>query len=182
MSKRVKLIIFLLPLIIFLAIGLFFWRGLSMNPRLLPSALLNKPVPAFQLPSLLHPQQKLSDKLFQGHVSLVNVWATWCAVCADEYPILVGIAYQNVVPIYGLDYKDNRAHALAWIKKYGNPFKAIGFDKTGSVAINWGVYGTPETFVIDKHGVIRYKQVGPITNKIWQNKLLPLVEKLKRES
>lgn len=143
--------------------------------------LIGHATPAFNLPSLKKPDVKLSNQLFIGHVSLLNVWATWCVTCAEEHPVLVDIANSHIVPIYGLDYKDNRTHALQWLQHFGNPFKKIGFDGAGDVAINWGVYGTPETFVIDKKGVIRYKQIGPMTHAIWRNKLLPLVLKLKAE-
>lgn len=171
-----------LPLLILAGIGYFLWQGLSINPRVVPSVLLNEKTPEFNLPSLLQPGDELSNKIFKGHVSLLNVWATWCVVCANEYPVMVNIAHTHEVKIYGLDYKDNRNSALAWIKKYGNAYSAIGFDETGKTAINWGVYGTPETFVIDKNGVIRYKQIGEVTHAIWVNKLLPLVEKLKSQT
>lgn len=170
-----------IPLFVLMLIGYFLWQGLSLNPRLVPSALINKPVPEFNLASLKNPNRMLSNKLFKGHVSLLNVWATWCATCADEYPALIDIAHSKVVPIYGLDYKDNRLAALKWLKNYGNAFVLNGFDESGLTAINWGVYGTPETFIIDKHGIIRYKQVGEITQQLWKDKLLPIVLKLKQE-
>lgn len=169
-----------LPLIIFLFLGYFLWRGLDIDPTVVPSALLNQKTPEFNLLSLENPHIRLSNKIFLGHVSLLNVWATWCATCADEYPVLMQIHSENSIALYGLDYKDNRQTALNWISKFGNPYQAIGFDKTGNTAINWGVYGTPETFVIDKNSIIRYKVIGPITMNIWQKKLLPLINNLER--
>lgn len=179
--NSIKIVKISIPLLLLLAIGYFLWHGLSLNPTLVPSPFIGKKTPEFNLQSLFKPQKTLSNQLFQGKVSLLNVWATWCVTCADEYPELVSIANTNIVPIYGLDYKDQRTSALAWIEKYGNPFKAVGFDPSGNVAIDWGVYGTPETFVIDKNGIIRYKQVGPITNAIWNHTILPLIRKLQAE-
>ncbi len=170
-----------LPLLLLAFIGLFLWKGLSINPRVVPSVLVNEKTPEFNLPTLVNPQLTLSNRIFKGHVSLLNVWATWCVVCADEYPVLMSIAKTHEVKLYGLDYKDNRKAALKWLNKYGDPFNAIGFDKSGDTAINWGVYGTPETFIIDKEGIIRYKQIGEITNQIWQDKLLPIVKKLQKQ-
>ncbi len=178
----IKLIKPIIPLLILISIGFFLWRGLAINPTLVPSALIDKQIPEFNLRNLISPQQTLSKQIFLGHVSLLNVWATWCTVCANEYPVLIDIKNTHLVTIYGLDYKDDRQTALRWIKKYGNPFAKIGFDPEGTTAINWGVYGTPETFVIDKKGIIRYKVIGEVSHRIWQRILLPLIEKLQRES
>lgn len=182
MKQKLKVLGFFSPLIIFIIMVLFFWRGLGLDPHAVPSALINTPTPGFNLNRLEQPGVKLNNKIFKGQVSLLNVWATWCVSCADEHPVLIDIAHSKVVPIYGLDYKDNRQDALSWLKRYGNPYRAIGFDHNGSVAINWGVYGTPETFIIDKEGKIRYKQIGPITTEVWQQKLLPIVKQLQRDS
>ncbi len=182
MKQKLKVLGFFSPLIIFIIMVWFFWSGLSLNPHLVPSALLNTPVPEFNLNRLEQPSVKLTNKIFKDHVSLLNVWATWCVSCADEHPVLIDIAHSKIVPIYGLDYKDDRHDAVAWLKRFGNPYHAIGFDRRGSVAIDWGVYGTPETFIIDKQGRIRYKQIGPITTQLWQQKLLPIVKKLQQES
>lgn len=176
--KQVKTLI---PLILFIALVIFLWKGIGKNPHILPSALLNKPIPSFRLPRV-----EVKDKWFVRHdllgkVSLVNVWATWCVVCQDEHRVLNVIASQNIVPIYGLDYKDNLSHAKKWLALHGNPYQVIGFDARGRVAINWGVYGTPETFLVDKRGIIRYKQVGAMTLKIWQQAFLPRIKKLKKE-
>ncbi|MEM1244182.1 MAG: DsbE family thiol:disulfide interchange protein [Pseudomonadota bacterium] len=168
----------LLPLGIFLLLAYFFWYGLHLNPRRLPSALINQPAPAINLPSLNDPTQIIKRKVFIGHVSLLNVWASWCETCLLEHPVLVDIANQHQVMLIGLDYKDNRQNALNWLQQRGNPYSVIAFDRTGKTAINWGVYGTPETFVIDKQGIIRYKYIGPLTHQVWQQKLLPVIKKL----
>lgn len=171
-----------IPFILFLILVIFFWRGLHIDPRELPSVLINKPAPQIDLPTLQNTKQLLTTKNLMGHVSLVNVWATWCEACAEEHPVLVDIAATKKIMIYGLDYKDQRNAALNWLHNYGNPYHAIGFDEDGMVAINWGVYGAPETFVIDKQGIIRYKFIGPITQVVWQNEILPIVEKLQKVS
>lgn len=171
-----------LPLIVFFGLTFFLWEGLAINPTFLSSTLINRPAPEFNVGSLQNPNVQLSNKIFLGHVSMLNVWASWCSTCANEYPILLQIHQQNSIPIYGLDYKDNRQAALAVLNKFGNPYKAIGFDQSGNVAIDWGVYGTPETFVIDKQGIVRYKLVGGITMNIWRGKILPLINQLEQNS
>lgn len=173
--------IFLLPFFIFAGLVVFFWRGLSINPQLVPSTFINKPVPNFDLPMLHSPQEFLNQKIFQGHISLLNVFASWCSSCAMEHPFLVDIAQKQHVLIYGLDYKDNREAALLYLKKYANPYQLVLFDGSGQAAIDWGVYGTPETFIIDSQGIIRYKQIGMLTDEIWQTKMLPLIMKLEKE-
>ena len=112
---------------------------------------------------------------FRGQISLLNVWASWCPACRDEHPILVDLARQYKIPIYGLDYKDDRIEAKKWLEAYGNPFHAIGFDKTGRVAIDWGIYGAPETFLIDKNGIVIHKHIAPLTREIWQRDFVPLI-------
>lgn len=174
---KMKLILFI-PLIIFMIVCAFLWRGLSLNPREIPSPFINKPMPKFSLSELNHPDQKFSSTELHGHVSLLNVFASWCISCRVEHPVLMDLRAQNAVLIYGLDYKDSRDTVLKWLQKSGNPYQKIGFDETGNTAINLGVYGTPETFVIDKNGIIRYKYIGPITEDVWQSELQPEVEKL----
>ncbi len=169
---------FLAPLVIFIVLAVFLWRGLSLDPRQLPSPLINKPVPTFKLITLEDAQQNFSNKNLLGHVSLVNVWATWCITCQVEHPILMDIAHASPIPIYAIDYKDDRATALKWLQSHGNPYKMVGFDGDGKVSINWGVYGTPETFVVDKKGIIRYKLIGVLTPEVWQHEILPLIDKL----
>jgi cytochrome c biogenesis protein CcmG, thiol:disulfide interchange protein DsbE len=176
MLKQRFLLLF--PLIFFVALAVILWRGLSLNPQQLPSALINKPIPAFALPQLSHPQNLFSDRQLYGHVTLLNVWATWCSNCQLEHPVLVDISQTQHIPIYGLNYKDSRTRAIQWLQHYGNPYRAIGFDHAGKVAINLGVYGTPETFIIDQHGIIRYKHIGPITQEVWENVIKPEINHL----
>lgn len=170
-----------IPLFIVLIIAFFLWTGLHVNTRVVPSALINQAVPEFNVPNLLENQHLLNNKLFLGHVSLLNVWATWCVSCANEFPFLVDIAHTDHVVIVGLDYKDNPQKARIWLTDHGNPFKEVGMDLTGQTAIDWGVYGTPETFVIDKQGIIRYKVIGEITPSIWNQTLLPLITALRKK-
>ncbi len=174
-------LVFILPILVLIALIGFFWRGLYLNPTLVTSPLIGKPVPDFSLPRLHDPQQAFNQSRLKGQVSLVNVWATWCVACREEQRTLLHFSKQNIVPIYGLDYKDDRQSALRWLTERGNPYTAIAFDATGNVAINWGVYGAPETFLIDQHGIIRYKYIGPITTEVIQRELLPRIRALRRE-
>jgi cytochrome c biogenesis protein CcmG/thiol:disulfide interchange protein DsbE len=168
---------YLIPLICFITLGIFFARGLRLNPREIPSALLNQPAPSFSLPQLVDTDKQLTNKMFLGHVSLLHVWASWCSTCAAEHPFIMDLARTYHIPMYALDYKDDRQKALHFLSQYGNPYQAIGFDKDGTVSINFGVYGTPETFLIDSQGIIRYKHVGPMTQETWNNEILPLIRK-----
>lgn len=169
-----------IPIIVFLGLGIFLLRGLSMDPRNIPSTMIDKPVPSFQLPTLSKLDGKFSNNNFKGHVSLMNVWATWCATCQQEHMVLMDISKRYPISIYGLDYKDDPVQAQAWLHEYGNPYKLIGLDTMGKVAIDWGVYGTPETFLIDADGIVRYKHVGPIDVRVWKHEFLPLIKKYKR--
>lgn len=169
---------FLVPLAIFIVLVAFLGIGLGLNPREVPSPLINKPAPAFQLPQLHRPDQTFSQQDMKGSVWLLNVWASWCVSCREEHPLLVEFARTNVVPVYGLNYKDKPDDALAWLKQFGDPYALSIVDRDGRVGIDYGVYGVPETFVIDKQGMIRYKQIGPITPEALQNKILPLVKEL----
>jgi cytochrome c biogenesis protein CcmG/thiol:disulfide interchange protein DsbE len=168
-----------MPFIVFLLIACVLWRGLKLHPGQIPSPLLNKAAPAFELMDLLT-GTKVGTQQFQGHVSLFNVWATWCYACAQEHELLVALARSNDFVLYGLDYKDDAAKAKMWLREHGNPYQSIAFDKSGDVAIDWGVYGSPETFLIDKHGIVRYKQIGPITEDVWEQELQPRIEKLRK--
>ncbi len=169
---------FLIPLAIFFVLVLFLAVGLRLNPREVPSPLIDKPAPAFTLPRLDDPQQRFSQKDMLGKVWMLNVWASWCVSCREEHPVLVGLSKRNVVPIYGLNYKDERKDALAWLGRLGDPYTVSIMDADGRIGIDYGVYGVPETYVIDKQGVIRYKQIGPVTPEILDAKILPLVKKL----
>lgn len=170
---------YLAPVFIFLVLAVLLWRGLNLDPHHVPSALIDKPVPVFSLSSL--DNGTLNQQDLQGKVTLVNVWATWCVSCREDHQRLLAIAKENIVPIYGIDYKDHWNSAKNWLDLYGNPYAKVGFDEDGRAAINWGVYGTPETFVIDKHGIIRYKHTGPLTQTVWEHILKPLVKKLQEQ-
>jgi cytochrome c biogenesis protein CcmG/thiol:disulfide interchange protein DsbE len=173
---------FILPLIAFMVLAVFLYIGLGLNPREVPSPLIDKPAPAFNLPQLADPARQFSPTEMKGKVWLFNVWASWCVSCRDEHPVLMDLAQQNIVPIYGLDYKDKREDAQAWLKKGGNPYGLVASDMDGRVGIDYGVYGVPETYVIDKQGVIRYKQIGPVTPQSLNDTILPLVKKLEQQS
>lgn len=167
-----------LPLAIFLVLAVFLAAGLGLNPREVPSPLIDKPAPAFRLPQLHEPARTLGTEDLKGQVWILNVWASWCVACLDEHPLLVQFSKQNVVPIYGLNHKDQRADALKWLGKHGNPYTISITDGDGRVGIDYGVYGVPETYVIDRDGIIRYKRIGPVTVPILEQKILPLVRKL----
>ncbi len=171
---------YLTPLLAFVALAALLYKGLALDSRRLPSPLVDKPAPAFTLPLLQHPQTLISNTDFEGQVTLFNVWATWCVACRSEHPLLMQLAKQGV-RIYGLNYKDTRADAKRWLQLYGDPYLANAFDEEGRVGIDWGVYGTPETFVVDKQGTIRHKHIGPITLESMNNEILPLVRKLQEE-
>jgi len=165
----------LAPFFIFLALVLVFWRGLALDPHHLPSTKVGQPLPSFQLTSF--GETKRSSKSMLGHVSLLNVWASWCMACADEQAVLMRLAKQGV-SIYGLNYKDSMDNAKEWLSEWGNPYQQIGEDVDGKVAINLGVYGAPETFLIDKNGIIRYRHVGALTMVIWEKEFAPLIQLL----
>jgi cytochrome c biogenesis protein CcmG/thiol:disulfide interchange protein DsbE len=159
-------------LVVFLAIGL------KLNPREVPSPLIDKPAPAFQLARLDDPAQSVRLEDLRGQVWLLNVWASWCVACLQEHPLLVEFSRSGSVPIYGLNYKDKPDAAAAWLGKHGNPYTLSIVDADGRVGIDYGVYGVPETFVIDKQGVIRYKHIGPVTPEVLNDKIIPLVRAL----
>lgn len=171
----------LLPLILFLVLAGFLAVGLNRDPRQVPSPFIGKPAPAFNLPQLAEPGLRFSPQDLRGQVWLLNVWASWCVACRAEHPLLVQLAERGVVPLYGLNYKDQRDDALAWLQRFGDPYKTSLSDTAGLVGIDYGVYGVPETFVIDKRGVIRHKHIGPVTAEALQDTILPLVEKLRRD-
>lgn len=170
-----------LPLVVVVALTGFFWKGLQQDPSRVPSPLIGQPAPEFSLPELRRPEAEFTERQMQGHVSLLNVWATWCIACKEEHPTLMQFAARHDVPLYGLDYKDDRAKAMEWLDTHGDPYHKIAFDHRGDVAINWGVYGAPETFLIDAHGMIRHKYIGPLTPELIRNDLMPRVEKLRAE-
>jgi cytochrome c biogenesis protein CcmG/thiol:disulfide interchange protein DsbE len=171
---------YLLPLLVFVVMAGFLAIGLKLDPREVPSPLIGKPAPAFDLPQLATPDQRLAAKDLRGQVWLLNVWASWCVACRQEHPLLVEVAKTGQLKLYGLNYKDKRDDALGWLDRYGNPYLKSVSDTDGLVGIDYGVYGVPETFVIDKQGVIRYKQIGPVTPEALRDKLLPLVAQLEQ--
>lgn len=162
-------------MVIFLAIGL------RLNPRDVPSPLIGKPAPAFSLPQLEDPQTVQGTEVFKGQVVLFNVWASWCSSCRQEHPVLLDLSKRHVVPLYGLNYKDKRDAAMTSLQQFGNPYITSFQDTDGRTGINWGVYGIPETFVIDKQGLVRHKHTGPVTTEVLDTELLPLVEQLQKE-
>ncbi|MBX3687587.1 MAG: DsbE family thiol:disulfide interchange protein [Rhodocyclaceae bacterium] len=169
---------FLVPLALFLLLAGFLAFGLNLNPREVPSPLIDKPAPAFSLPQLQVPDTQLSLDDMKGQVWLLNVWASWCVACRQEHPVLVDFASSHVVPIIGLNYKDQSPDALRWLDEFGNPYVTSIVDADGRVGIDFGVYGVPETFLIDKQGVIRFKQIGPVTPDALQNVILPKIREL----
>ena len=169
---------YLLPLLVFVVMVGFLAVGLQLKPREVPSPLINKAAPAFNLPLLAAPDKTLSAQDLRGQVWILNVWASWCVACRVEHPLLVEFAKTTTVPIYGLNYKDKRDDAQRWLANFGDPYKQSLSDTEGLVGIDFGVYGVPETFVVDKQGVIRYKQIGPVTPEALRDTILPLVKKL----
>lgn len=171
---------FLIPLIAFLVLVGFLAVGLGLKPSEVPSPLIGKPAPLFTLPQLADPNKTFSPADMKGQVWLFNVWASWCVACKQEHPVLINLAKTNTVPIIGLDYKDQREPAFEFLRRGGDPYVLSAVDQDGRVGIDYGVYGVPETFLIDKQGIIRYKHIGPVTPEALQNTILPLVEKLKQ--
>jgi cytochrome c biogenesis protein CcmG, thiol:disulfide interchange protein DsbE len=170
----------LIPLAVFLILVVFLYVGLFRDPREIPSPLVNKPAPAFTLAQLHAPDKPISAADMKGQVWLLNVWASWCVSCREEHPLLVELAKAKVVPLVGLNYKDKNDLGIAWLRQNGDPYNFSVVDADGRVGIDYGVYGVPETFVIDKNGVIRYKQIGPITAEALEKKIMPLVRELQK--
>jgi cytochrome c biogenesis protein CcmG, thiol:disulfide interchange protein DsbE len=172
---------YLAPLLLFGLLAALLLRGLSLDPKLVPSPLIGKTMPAFRLARLEDPSMTLSDSDLRGKVSMLNVWATWCVSCRAEHKVLLQLANTGKVNLYGLDYKDDRNDAKRWLSQLGNPYRANAFDENGRVGINWGVYGTPETFIMDRQGIIRHKHIGPLTREVLDNEILPLIARLEAE-
>jgi len=163
---------------VFVTLVLLLAVGLRLNPREVPSPLIGKPAPAFELPLLMDPDKKFSEKTMLGKVWILNVWASWCPPCLVEHPVVTQVSRSGMAPVVGLNYKDKREDALPWLKRNGDPFQLIAFDANGRIGIDYGVYGVPETYIIDRQGVIRYKHIGPITADVVKNDMEPLVRKL----
>ena len=193
---------FLVPLVVFVVLAGFFWKGLQLNPSDVPSPLIDKPAPQFSLKQLQDTQNNFASQDMRGKVWLLNVWATWCASCREEHPVLVDFSRQNIAPVIGLNYEELRGdagidktqvdklspdeelkfareRAQKWLSERGNPYLLTALDLDGSVGIDYGVYGVPETYVIDQQGIIRYKYIGPITREALQSEILPIIRKLK---
>ena len=168
-----------LPFAIFLGLAALLGAGLRREPAALPSARLDRPAPAIDLPLLGEPRQRLQVEALRGRVWLLNVWASWCEPCREELPTLSRLAPADGVPLYGLDYKDRDDAALALLQRHGNPYLGSAVDREGRVGIDYGVYGVPETFVIDREGRIRYRHLGPVTAEVWRERLLPMVRSLR---
>ncbi len=167
-----------LPLAIVMSLAVLLALGLGKDSTVVPSPLIDKPAPEFALQSLLEPETIIKKQSLLGQPYLLNVWATWCANCRVEHPLLMRIADQGVIEIVGLNYKDQRAAATTWLREYGNPYQSVAVDDAGLVGIDFGVYGAPETFLIDAEGIIRHKVIGPVSENIWVETLLPIINSL----
>jgi cytochrome c biogenesis protein CcmG/thiol:disulfide interchange protein DsbE len=156
----------------------FLGAGLKLDPREVPSPLIGKPAPGFALARLDDAAQTIKREDMLGKVWMLNVWASWCVACREEHPLLVEFSHKKLLPVYGLNYKDQRADGMAWLSQFGNPYDASLFDSDGRVGIDFGVYGVPETFIIDREGVVRMKHIGPLTPQVIQSEIEPMVRKL----
>jgi cytochrome c biogenesis protein CcmG/thiol:disulfide interchange protein DsbE len=171
----------MIPFVIFIVVAFVLWRGLFLKPNVIPSPLIGKAAPSFHLKQLPDSSKKTSEKDFIGHITLVNVWATWCVACRAEHEFLLKLSNHRDLMLYGLNYKDDAEKAKQWLSVLGNPYQIVAFDPEGKVAIDWGVYGTPETFILDKKGVVRHKHIGPISMEVWERDLQPVIRKLGNE-
>ncbi len=171
---------FVVPLLVFLGIGVFLFKGLSRDPREIPSPLIDRAAPAFELPTLADPQKTFSPQSLRGQVWLLNVWGSWCTACQVEHPLLNQLSKSGELPMVGLAWKDMPDNSKAWLARFGDPYTLVAIDFAGKVAIDFGVYGAPETFLIDKAGMIRFKHVGPLTPEVIDQRLLPMARKLKQ--
>lgn len=168
-----------IPIALFAVLVGFFWRGLSLNPNDMPSALLNKPIPAFSLPRLANLEETRTEAVLKGKVSLLNIWGTWCVTCREEHAFLNKLQ-QSGIHIVGIDYKDNTQDAQRWIAELGNPYDEILVDEDGRLGLDLGVFGAPETYVVDKQGIIRYKHIGDLNQKVWDETIQPIVKSLEK--
>ena len=173
---------YLVPLGIFIFLVGLFIVGLQHDPRMVPSPLIDRPSPSFNLPRLEDIQQSISNDDLAGKVVMLNVWASWCVECRREHPLLLELSRRNEFDIVGLNYKDTRPDAMGWLEQFGDPYVTSAYDEEGRVGIDFGVYGVPETFILDRAGVIRYKHIGPISKEVLEAEILPLINKLKVKS
>lgn len=169
----------LIPLVVFLVLAVFLGIGLMLRPNEVPSPMIGKPAPAFSAPRLYNPEQTLTEADLQGEVSVLNVFASWCVPCREEHPYVSALAER--VPVYGLNYKDERADSVAWLQRFGNAYRAIAYDRDGKIGMDWGVYGVPETFILDRNGVIRHKHIGVIDARSLREEIMPIIEQLRAE-
>ena len=173
---------YLIPLGLFLVIAVFLAVGLQLDPKTVPSPFIDKPAPQFTVPDLLEPSRTVSPSDMEGRMWVMNVWATWCPECWREHDYLLHLARNEGVPIVGLNWKDEPKEARAMLRRLGNPFVMVGNDRDGNAGIDWGVYGAPETFLIDREGVIRHKHVGALTPEVWKEDFQPVIDKLESQS
>jgi cytochrome c biogenesis protein CcmG, thiol:disulfide interchange protein DsbE len=173
---------FLLPFAAFVALAVLFAFGLNPNRDIhaLPSPLIGKPAPEFALSDVLDANRSVSNATLKGKVYVLNVWATWCVPCREEHEALLAIAKQHVVPLIGVDYRDQRERAKLWLEQLGNPYDSVGFDGDGRTAIDWGVYGAPETYLVDTHGQVIFKFISPMTEQVWEHEFLPRIASARR--
>lgn len=171
----------LLPLIVSLALGLVLYRGLFLDPQAMPSALIGKKMPAFNLTSLQDPTRNVTEQDLSGEIVLLNVWATWCPSCRVEHPYLIDIANSGRLKVFGLNYKDKRKPAQGWLRKLGDPYVVSIFDELGKLGLDLGVYGAPETFIIDHQGIIRKRFAGVLDAQVWQREFIPLITQIEAE-
>lgn len=175
-------VLLFLPLLAALILGIVLFAGIGKDTKTLESVLIGKQVPVFKLSDLHNPDKQLDQSLFQGKIRLLNVWATWCPSCRHEHSDLMWLARDKGVAIIGLDYKDDRTDALAWLDQLGNPYRTVIHDPKGTLGFDLGVYGAPETFVIDAKGIVRYRHVGVVNQKVWEESLLPVINDIREDS
>jgi cytochrome c biogenesis protein CcmG, thiol:disulfide interchange protein DsbE len=166
---------YLLPGIAFLVLVVFFYQGLFLDPRIVPSPLIGKPAPAFELEDLREPGKTVAMSDMLGKPAVLNVWATWCAGCRQEHPFLMQLARSGEVPLYGMNYRDERPLALDWLRRLGDPYVTVAYDPEGNGSLDWGVYGSPETFLLDPQGIVVYKHLGPLGPKVWETEFRPRI-------
>ncbi|MBV5309375.1 DsbE family thiol:disulfide interchange protein [Chromatium okenii] len=171
----------LIPLVIFLVLAALLFYGLQLDPRKVPSPLIDKPAPTFTLQSLKDANEMLTQDVLRGKMSLVNVWASWCPSCRQEHSELMQIARENDIQVIGFNWKDTRPQALQMLEQFGDPYTIILFDPDNQAGINWGIYGAPETFVVDTQGIIRHKRIGPIDRDVWEKEILPIIKQYRNQ-
>ncbi|ARD45175.1 MULTISPECIES: DsbE family thiol:disulfide interchange protein [Colwelliaceae] len=176
-----KSIIRFIPLILFVLLGVLLYRGLFLNPQAMPSAMIGKPLPNFELPILKSTDRLVGREDLTGNIVLLNVWATWCIQCKYEHPYLLDIIRDSRIKLYGLNFTDDRNAALNWLKQYEDPYEFSIFDEQGALGLDIGVFGAPETFVIDHTGIIRKRFAGPINDQVWKKEFLPLIDTIEAE-